>query len=114
MQVGGDDSGALLVPTADEVVEEDGGAAVAWQVAQLVQDQLRTTIPTEATLEGWERLLFQEVREGAGEGGEAHGVALLQRGEAEVLGERRLAHSAWPRRRTFSPRSTKSRSSCSS
>lgn len=38
-EVGGDDRGPLLVPTADDRVQQVGGAAVAGEVAELVQDQ---------------------------------------------------------------------------
>jgi hypothetical protein len=37
-QVGGDDGRAVLVAAADDVEEDVGGAAVAGQIAQLVED----------------------------------------------------------------------------
>jgi hypothetical protein len=52
-QVGGDDRGAVLVAAADDVEEDVGGAAVAGQVAELVEDQERWAgVPLQPALEG--------------------------------------------------------------
>ena len=43
--VGGDQSGALFIPSGDELKEEVGGISLEWQVAQLVNyEELGTHI----------------------------------------------------------------------
>src|ERR1700733_2441713 len=85
-EVGRDDRRALLVTTADDVVEDVGGAGVAGQVAELVKhDQIRGGVATEPTLEGGHRLLADEIGERGGEGREPHSEARRERGLREIL-----------------------------
>lgn len=91
-KVGGDHRRAALVPAADDVVQDVGGARVAWQVAELIQDQnLGPGIALEPPLEGGHRLLLQKIGERGREGGEAHRVSGGERRVAEVFGEHGLA-----------------------
>src|SRR6185437_12357072 len=91
-EVGGDDDGAGFVPLAHDAEEQVGGARVAGDVAQLVEDeQVGLGVAAESALDGGDGLVPQEIGEGAGEGGEADSVALGEGGEAEVLGEGALA-----------------------
>lgn len=95
-EVGGDHRRALLVTTADDVIEEVGGAIVARQIPEFVEDQdVGSGIATETALEGGQRLLAQQVGEGGGEGRKADGETMLEGGEAEAAGERGLADPRW-------------------
>ena len=85
----------VFVPATDDVVEQIGGLSAAREVADLVEDQERGGgVLAQAPLEGGQGLLLQEVGEGGGERGEAHGVALLEGEHGEVLGEHGLADAA--------------------
>lgn len=100
--------------TVDDVVQQVARAAVAGHVAELIEDeQVGPEVPPQPSLEGRHGLLLEQVGQRSGERGQAHGVTLLERGLAEVLGQHRLAHAALAPKRTFSPRSMKSRP-CSS
>ena len=91
-QVRGDDDRALLVAAADDVEEQIGGASVAGDVAEFVENQqVRCDVSLETTRGRWEGLLSEQVGECGVERGESDGVALLEGAQAEVLGERALA-----------------------
>ena len=110
-EVGRDHDGAMLMPLADDAEEQIGGTGVAGDVAELIEDEkLGRGIAAQAPLDSGQGLAAEEIGEGACEGGEADGVAAGEGGEAEVLGE----GPAWPRSRTFSPRSMKPRVACRS
>ncbi|MDC0679127.1 hypothetical protein POL72_15395 [Sorangium sp. wiwo2] len=65
---------------------------VAGHIAELVQDQqIGLGVPAQAPLNRGERLVPELIGECRRERREAHDVALGERGEAEVLGERALA-----------------------
>ncbi|SRR6266545_6805567 len=67
-------------------------AAVAWQVAELVEDQERRAgVPLEPAPEGGKRFLLEEIGERGGQRGEADRLAREQGGMAEVLREHGLA-----------------------
>src|SRR6266498_5431912 len=84
----------MFVATADHVEEDVGGAAIAGQVAELVEDQERWSgVPLEPALEGGKRFLLEEIGERGGQRGEADGLAGEQGGVAEVLREHGLAHA---------------------
>jgi hypothetical protein len=58
---------AALVPAADEVVEQIGGLTAARQVADFVQNQQRRgRVLPKPSLEGRQRLLLEQIREGGG------------------------------------------------
>src|SRR5580693_3596753 len=91
-EVGGDHDRPRLVPLAHDAEEEVGGARVAGDVSQLVQDQeIGLGVAAEASFDRGDRLVAEEVGERARERGEADGVSLGEGGEAEVFGERALA-----------------------
>ena len=91
-EVGGEDDRAQLVAAADNVEEQVGGAAVAGDVAELVEDeQIGRGIPFKASFGGWQRLLTQEIGEGGGDGAEEHGVTAFESAQAEVFCERGFA-----------------------
>src|SRR5262249_17486874 len=74
-EIGRDNDRASFVPRAHDAEEQVGGARVAGDVAQLVEDQqVGLGVAAEAALDGGDRFVSQEVGEGAGEGGEADGV----------------------------------------
>src|SRR5205807_5752418 len=80
------DDAAVLVPAADDVVQDVGGATVEGQISKLVANQeIGTQVALEPTLEGGHRLLLQKVRERSRQRGEADVVAGEQGGEANVL-----------------------------
>src|SRR5829696_2291894 len=83
------------MPAADDVVQQIGGLATARQIADLVEDQKGgRRVLAQASLEGGQRLLLEQVREGGGKRREAHGVAALEGEQSEILGEHRLADAA--------------------
>lgn len=51
-------------------------------------------VAPEASFECGKGFLLEQIRQGRGEGGEADGVTGLERGEPQVLGQRRLADAA--------------------
>ena len=102
---------AGFVPAADDVVEQVGGAAVARQVAELVEDQevgLRCSGAGAARGRASDSCLRRSARAPARRG-EADGVAMLERGEPEVLGERWSCRRRWGRAGARSRRARGSR-----
>jgi len=65
----------------------------------------------EPALEGGQGFLLEQISERGGESGEADAVAAFESGLAMALASMDLPTPDWPRRRTLSPRSMKSRPS---
>jgi hypothetical protein len=85
-RIGGDDDRLRLVPSADDVKEQIGGAAVAGHIAELVEAQhIGGGVAAKSWLGGGVRLLAQQSREGGGEGAEADGISAAERAQAEIL-----------------------------
>ena len=93
-EIRGDDRRAVLMAAADDVIEEVGGAVIAWEIAKLVEDeQVGGGVSAEAPLERGEGFLSQEVGEGGGQRREADGEAVLECDQAEALREHGFAHA---------------------
>jgi len=79
---------------ADDLKEEVDGALVDGHISEFVADQkIDVGIALHASLDGGQRLLFQEIGERRNDRGKANGHTGGEGGEAYVLREHRLAHA---------------------
>lgn len=81
---------------ADDLEEEVDGALVHGHISKFVAyKKIDVGIALHASLDGGQRLLFQEIGERRNDRGKADGHAGAECGEAYVLREHGLAHTAW-------------------
>ena len=93
-EVGGDNGGAFLVATRQNIVEHVGGARITRQVAELVEDQqIWAGVAADAALKCRHGFLDQQIGERGGERGEADGEAGDERGLREMLRNKRFAEA---------------------
>ena len=95
-QVGRDDGGGSFMAPADDLEEEVDGALVYGHISKFVAyEKIDIGIALHASLDGGQRLLFQEIGERRNDRGKADGHAGAERGEAYVLRKHGLTHTAW-------------------
>ena len=94
-EVRGDDAASLLVPAAEDAVEQVARARAAPDVPEVVEAQdVRQRVAAHAMVHRGDGLLFEEIDEDLVDGREAHGHEFLECSLPEVFGEGRRANAA--------------------